>query len=273
MVLMESSAIPIRMKISTLAAEVDRRLRNCGATITIQEKGEILTKLIVKMLHSGYSQRLRQEVLEAGAKGYFRKLQMEQAEGISVNKRAEDGRDLREVRAVAGSGSWHKRVAGSPKEKTKIIPPSKSMPGKRCNQPSLSSGKKEVVANTKEDASRKNPRTEAIIFIPVTPQGRLVELLQKLDDEFARVHNLPRIRYIEQAGSKLESILGRKNPWKGERCPRENCWPCSSGDEEDQGECFQENIVYSSSCIGCLEVGIISKYHGEISRTSYLRGN
>ena len=110
---MESSAIPIRMKMSTLAAEGQRRLRNCGKTITIEEKKQMLSKMMSKMKWSGYSERLWKDVLESACKGYYRQLDMEENDGIRVNKKAEDTRDEREVRKVVGRGSWHKRVPGS----------------------------------------------------------------------------------------------------------------------------------------------------------------
>ena len=112
-VMMCTSALPIRMKISTLANEVKRRLRNCGKTITIQEKTQIVNTFIVKLIVTGYSEKVRVEIVESGLLGYYRTLETEQTTGIRVNQSPEIGKEQREIRRVVGAGSWHKRTPGS----------------------------------------------------------------------------------------------------------------------------------------------------------------
>ena len=107
-----------------------------------------------------------------------------------------------------------------------------------------------------------NPRTEAIIFIPATPNGELCKLLQNVDDAFSKLNDIPRIRYIEQGGTKLENILGRKNPWAGVKCQREDCLPCQNDDEKTWGQCQEENVVYNIKCEGCAKNGKVSDYTG-----------
>ena len=274
-VMMSSSALPIRMKISTLANDIKRRLRNCGRSITIGEKVEIVNCFMVKLKKSGYSERLRREILEAGLKGFYRMLETEQTTGIRVNQSPEIGREEREIRRTVGAGSWHKRTPGSVKGKPPGGPRDRNVGGGGSSKGGREVGEVPTLPSATPLAlptHKSNPRTEAIIFIPATPNGELVKRLQAIDDSFAKVHNLQRIRYIEQGGTKLENLLGRKNPWAGEKCQKVDCWPCSGSDEKGWGQCQEENIVYNIKCEGCTALGIVTNYTGESSRNSYLRG-
>ena len=128
---MASSALPIRMKITTLANDIRRRLKNCGRSIPVEEKVEIMNNFMTKLKISVYSAKLRQEVLEAGLVGYYRILETEHETGIRVNQSQDVGKELREVRRIAGAGTWHKRTPGSHRGKPPSGPRGKKRKGRR----------------------------------------------------------------------------------------------------------------------------------------------
>ena len=55
-------------------------------------------------------------------------------------------------------------------------------------------------------------KVEAVIFVAATMKSKLQRRLQAIDDEFSRLNNLPRIKFVERNGSKVIDILGVKNP-------------------------------------------------------------
>ena len=65
---MEASAVSNRSQSTTLVNEVVRRLRNCYEGIPENETKEILEKFTRKMRRSGYNEKMRREVLDAGVK-------------------------------------------------------------------------------------------------------------------------------------------------------------------------------------------------------------
>ena len=71
LVIMENSALPHRMKITTLCQEIVRRMRNTCRAVSSAGRGEILSVYMRKLQSSGYSQATREMVATAGVKGYL----------------------------------------------------------------------------------------------------------------------------------------------------------------------------------------------------------
>ena len=63
---------------------------------------------------------------------------------------------------------------------------------------------------------------ESVVFIPFTPESRLKSGLSRLE---ASLGFKTRIRYIEEAGRSISSLLVKKDPEAGP-CGRPNCFPC-----------------------------------------------
>ena len=77
-------------------------------------------------------------------------------------------------------------------------------------------------------------------------------MLQKAEDQYTKLQNTPKIRFVEKGGNKLKNMLGNRNPWGRERCGRIECLPCES-DPEGRGRksCWQDNVTYQISCKTC----------------------
>ena len=108
----------------------------------------------------------------------------------------------------------------------------------------------------------KNNGNESVIFIPYTPGGKL----KKAYEEEIRKSKL-KMKIVEQKGTKVKDILHKKNPFKQERCNREECFICTTN---GKGNCAKENATYQISCAEeCQNKDI---YKGETGYNSYTRG-
>ena len=76
-----------------------------------------------------------------------------------------------------------------------------------------------------------------------------------------------RIKVVERTGVTLKQKLQVSNPFKPQRCDREDCFVCRT---EGTGNCSSESITYAIRCLGdCQERNV---YKGESSRNGYTRG-
>ena len=67
---------------------------------------------------------------------------------------------------------------------------------------------------------------EAVLFVPATPGSELRKLIQKAEDQASKLMNLPTVRVVERAGTKIMQKVGDKNPLKMEWCcPRKTYLP------------------------------------------------
>ena len=98
-------------------------------------------------------------------------------------------------------------------------------------------------------------KVEGVVFIPHTPQSELRKNLQTWEDNFSKLTNKPRVKFVEKGGTKLKDMICKSNPWSNIDCERDTCPTCANQDEKQRGRCQQEGICYSFSCMGCQEIG------------------
>ena len=157
-----------------------------------------------------------------------------------------------------GKATWHlKEATNGEAGGNNTTPPARRMVG------TPRSGNRRSKENAKP--------IESVVFVPMTPGSKLQKLLQKQDDKFSQLHGSNRWRYVERVGAKLKDALGRTNPWGGQPCPREECWPCRNPEGKGMGDCQAESVVYRIECKECKEVGITVEYIGESSMTLHTR--
>lgn len=70
LVMMNPSAMPQKQKVTTLVQETIRRLRNTSRRIGKEQRVKILQKFVLKLKRSGYPEKTRRDIVEAGIKGY-----------------------------------------------------------------------------------------------------------------------------------------------------------------------------------------------------------
>ena len=248
LMIMDRSALPHRIKVTTLSQEVVRRMKNTGRSVGEERRKKILTRMMTKMKRSGYNERMRRRVLVAGLRGYNNMVMVEEGGGRKVNRPRWDGARERRFKKMAAKSSWFR----SKKKK-------QGGTGKF--------GKKGEKKRGREEESD----IEAVMFVPHTPGGLLAKLLQEEDDRFRKGTGMKRIKMVERGGRTVKDIVSKTNPWAGDGCERDDCLPCM-GERGSGGNCQQENIVYRIHCQECELGHIKAEYTGESSRTMYLRG-
>ena len=73
-----------------------------------------------------------------------------------------------------------------------------------------------------------------------------------------------KIKAVEKTGTTLKKVLQKSNPFKQQRCGRENCLVCK---QAGRGPCNAHGVTYKIECQGCG-----NKYVGETVRNAYRRG-
>ena len=73
-----------------------------------------------------------------------------------------------------------------------------------------------------------------------------------------------KIKVVEKTGTTLKKVLQKSNPFKQQRCGRENCLVCK---QAKRGPCNAHGVTYKIECQGCG-----NKYVGETARNAYTRG-
>ena len=248
-VIMENSALPHRIKMTTLCQEVIRRMRNTCRDVSCERRGEILSVYMRKLQRSGYSVAMREKVAQAGVRGYLRMVKEEEEGGRKVNRPRQDGEEERRYRRLAGKSSWFRGSRGGG--------------GAKMERPQV--GRRRLTRGGK----MKEKQIDTVMFVVHTPGDTLAKSLQKAEDKFVEKKPGGKVKMVSRGGSALQDILCDKNPWKKMGCGRQDCFICGSG---NPGGCQKEGSVYSITCQECKSRGILASYWGEASRSGYLRG-
>ena len=103
---------------------------------------------------------------------------------------------------------------------------------------------------------------KSIIFVPATPKSKL----QKEYSKVINKHKL-KIKVVEKAGKQIKSLIQTSDPFKTNKCPDTNCFPCTSSNKNKPTNCRKEGVVYYITCNKCQ-----GTYVGETSRNANSRG-
>ena len=69
---------------------------------------------------------------------------------------------------------------------------------------------------------------EGVLFVPHTPGGKLMKLLQSKEDQLCSLMGLrKKVQFVERSGTKIIDILSESDPWKGAACGRDHCLVCT----------------------------------------------
>ena len=304
LVMMKDSAMPHRMIMASMVQEGVRRLTNTHRSISDSRKGKILGRYMAKLKASGYPQGMRKEILTAasgprGSVSWRMTLVSDHSTVLATmagrppgGKRSqpklnglERGVQPGRTRRTRWPGPWLPAARGllGTCMQGRVLARLEARGygggeggGRRNHDPDSVPG-----PNMKECSSSRRPqqaRVEAVMFLPHTPGGVLARQLQEKEDQFAKLHQIGRVKMVERGGRKLKDVLTVKDPWTSGPCGRGDCLVCV-GDPRDKkkdkpqpGSCRRESVVYMLTCRSCKDKGLLSCYYGESSRTAYLRG-
>ena len=106
--MLKSSAMPEKVKRSTLTEEGIRRLRNTKRELPWIEKAEILSEFSHKMMLSGYSQKFRLETVKSAVAGYNKQVARSDAGVRPLYRSREWQEDDRRKRKLLTKTSWYR---------------------------------------------------------------------------------------------------------------------------------------------------------------------
>ena len=107
-VIMASTAIPQKVKVTTMVQEVIRRMRNMCKWVEKWEVEDELSKFCGKMKLSGYGEGFRRKVLLSGIKGYERMVVNQREGRRKLYWKQDEGKELRWARKISGKENWFK---------------------------------------------------------------------------------------------------------------------------------------------------------------------
>ena len=253
-VIMERSAISEQSKISILANDLIRRLSNVGENIFDEEKYKVIDHYTEKLQVSGYKRKQVKEIISSGLRGFETKRKRAEKEKRPFYRKAKDTLKGRIKKKLTEKTKWYKRkkkIEGGNKQK-----------GER----------KRDLHKEKTDRGDSN-KVKAVLFVPRTSRGELAKRIREKEIELEKVTGF-RFKVVERAGTNLEKILHKSNPWAGKDCGRVKCLLCETkgkSDEQPQS-CSKRNTVYKITCEECEKLGQKGVYIGESARSCYERG-
>ena len=252
------SAYTWRNKIMSLSMETFRRHRNCCNQTCPTTRVKILEKFLRKMKKSGYSKKIRENIIRSGTIYFYRRTRIQYQGGPPVNRRKTDKIVARRRLKLGASEKWfscHRdRVKESVRKemswmrqqtnttttnqhKTRTDNPlhtttqdqNNTRHGRftrhnTCNQQTTNTHH-----HTNQTPHKEHTQTESTLTVPHTQDSKLSRQIQEAKDQISRATMTKRTRVIEKGGTKLVNLLTRTDPGQKERfCGRDECKNCES---------------------------------------------
>ena len=106
LVMMECSAMPTKVKRTTLTQEVVRILRNISKELPKETANKHLSEFSSRMMASEYTEKFRLEVIKAGVEGFEKMIKVEEAGGRPVNRPRTWETDRRQEKKQLKKRNW-----------------------------------------------------------------------------------------------------------------------------------------------------------------------
>ena len=115
------------------------------------------------------------------------------------------------------------------------------------------------------------------IFVPHTPGSQLAKQIRAKEEQNNQDRKI-RFLVCEVGGTKIHNLNWKPNPWCGEKCGHQNCFPCKG---ERGGNCWRPGCTYSLTCDECTKAHQqnnnnkqieVVQYKGETGKNGFERG-
>ena len=243
---MKRSAMAQTQKMSILSNEMVRRLSNINHLGV--EKEEILKvgeQFIRELKVSGYNRKEAREIVVSGMTGWQRKIKRREEDGGEMYKNARSTLPKRCRKKLLEKTNWYKkRKRDSEDDGEKYLEDGERRGGGRKKI------KKERINKQRMDDGNK---VKAVMFVPYTTNSELAKQLREAEEKLLNLTGY-KLKIVERAGTKLEDMLPKSNPWQGKDCGRELCLLCETKQitEENQNQdCSKRSVVYEMWCMSC----------------------
>ena len=284
MCLQSNTALSQNGLVQSLVEDVKRRLLTTSEDVPDRVRCNILDAFAQKMLNSGHSLKETRRNTLAGVKGYEAKFKKARQSSSPMNRSAKQSSAGRRRKKLTGKSDWFRKTSGnnnvsevSKENNNKVSSVSKGNYVSKVNS-------KNEPSVCKENITTPELRVSSVLFVEQSKGGSLAESIRTTVRRLSPMLGFT-VKVVENAGSKLGSVLSNKDPWAGQMCGRPKCPPCTQ-DEEDVEACKATNILYESLCKDCnpgkkaiknsalyddrLEASI---YVGETSRSLFCRSS
>ena len=291
-VVMSKSAMSTQQKVQILSNELTRRMYSIRQDTNPQsEYNAVINQLTQELRTSGYNYTTAREIITSGIRGWKTRINQRIKKGQEIYRPAHKTVRTREKKKLIGRESWYKTVTEHKTEQD---------PAENNTKPRLRTNNKNNVAKKRQENSESQDKkqeqpTKSVMFVPYTPGSVLAKMLRENENKISQLAS-NKMKIVERAGIKLQDILTRSNPWKGQDCLRPNCLLCLTKKRTEKNqtqECMKRNLVYETRCLTCenneyekidqMEIQEqekekmkrkvkLYKYIGETSRSAYERG-
>ena len=123
------------------------------------------------------------------------------------------------------------------------------------NREKYSYKKSQIREKSRKDEGKKEKKVKAVIFVPYTHDSYLAKKLREAELKLEDLTGY-RLKVIERAGTKLEHILHKSDPWSGKLCGRWKCLICNTKKKTGKDlkqNCTTRSAVYETWCNTCAE--------------------
>ena len=81
----------------------------------------------------------------------------------------------------------------------------------------------------KKEIQKVQTKAKAVILTPFTTNSELAKSLREAEMKLESLTGY-KLKVVERSGSRLEDVLHRSDPWRGEDCGREMCLLCKTNE-------------------------------------------
>ena len=256
-VLMKRSALEENSKVQILANELARRLGNTDERQDSIVVGGVVDKFCQKLLTSGYSPTQTRKITLCGIRGWERRKIRARTERGKLFRTSEYSRSGRIKKKTTGKNNWFRKKrksTKSTKSQSKEESNKAATGGGIKYKESATGGKKEVLScNTqdKQDSSKEEIRTAAVMFVENTKEGGLVRKLRKVIERVKGILGYS-VKIVERAGTPLKLMFPLTKIGQGGECGKDDCVTCTQESRKEiLPPCNKRSVVYENICTKC----------------------
>ena len=229
------SALSTDVKLSSLAEEITRRLRNTSLEVDTSRKIEILKEVCIRMKTSGHQDSFIRQAVTKGIRDFQEKVRRSNLhpthkqnlplyQGVGWKRNERSKKKALQKRNWFMDNDEKKKDTGKEKNFGK---------GNKKKKSFLKAGR--IAATT-------------LVFLPNTKAGLLQRKLREREDKLSEITGF-RMRFQEAGGSQLKNSFST-DLGNGNHCGRTPCPPCDINGEK-RGNCRARNLIYEGKCLVC----------------------
>ena len=125
--------------------------------------------------------------------------------------------------------------------------------------------------------SKGSQKYNTVLFVPPTPGGKLASALKERINQLCSNSKI-KIKILETAGTKVNNLISRKDPFPTNDCISPHCPLCKDTMFSETGPksefrvgCSTPNVGYRIVCLNCQKLGLKAAYEGETGKPVKVR--